>query len=259
MDDGPIISGINAAWHGLHPHTGDLVAAATDDDVLQLWLTDRSQPAADFVRHYLLTHRATGNDVTSAPTTVRASGLQAVYAGAGSARYFGVPISDPRHPEIFGVVRHGVVYTGGTSKIAEHGGAGVQDRAVPIVVSGPGVRHGAVDRTRVETTRIAPTILRLLGVNPRELAAVRAEHTLALPVSAGQRTHRPRRDCPDRRRRPVSRSRVALLASMALVLGGLGAAGPAAATSAPSGAAATRCRTMTTSSSSSRRTTDSTT
>lgn len=82
VDDGPIISGINAAWHGVHPHTGDLVAAATDDDVLQLWLTDRSQPAADFVRHYLLTHRATGNDVNGAPTTVRASGLRAVHAGA---------------------------------------------------------------------------------------------------------------------------------------------------------------------------------
>lgn len=185
VDDGPIISGINAAWHSVHPHTGDLVAAATDDDVLQLWLTDRSQPAADFVRHYLLTHPATGNDVNGKPTTVRASGLRAVYAGAGSAGYFHVPASDPRHPDIFGVVQHGVVYTGGTSKIAEHGGAGVEDRAVPIVVSGPGLRHGAVERARVETTRIAPTILRLLGVNPRELAAVRAEHTPALPVSAG--------------------------------------------------------------------------
>jgi hypothetical protein len=34
----------------------------------------------------------------------------------------------------------------------------------------------------VETTQIAPTILGLLGLSPRELQAVRLEGTLALPV-----------------------------------------------------------------------------
>lgn len=32
------------------------------------------------------------------------------------------------------------------------------------------------------TTRIAPTILRLLGLNPQQLHAVRIEHTQALPL-----------------------------------------------------------------------------
>jgi hypothetical protein len=36
-----------------------------------------------------------------------------------AANYFGVPSGDPRVPDVFGIARHGVVYTGGKSKIAE--------------------------------------------------------------------------------------------------------------------------------------------
>src|SRR5215813_4801503 len=77
-------------------------------------------------------------NVKGQPITVSASGLQKVFADAASAAYFGVPRSDPRHPDVFGIVQHGVVYTGGMSKIAEHGGAGREDRHVPILVVGPG-------------------------------------------------------------------------------------------------------------------------
>jgi hypothetical protein len=34
----------------------------------------------------------------------------------------------------------------------------------------------------VETTQIAPTILKLLGLDPNALKAVRLEHTRALPL-----------------------------------------------------------------------------
>jgi hypothetical protein len=78
-----------------------------------------------------------------------------------------------------------VVYTGGQSKIAEHGGAGIQDRNVPILVDVPGLQHGQAVGAQVETTQIAPTILRLLGLNPRALQAVRIEHTKILPGLAG--------------------------------------------------------------------------
>ena len=112
-----------------------------------------------------------------------------MYAGAASAAYFGVPNSDPRHPDIFGIVQHGVVYTGGQSKIAEHGGAGFQDRNVPIPVDMPGLGHGDEINGQVETTQIAPTILRLLGLNPWALQAVQIEHTQALPGLPGGWTH----------------------------------------------------------------------
>ncbi|WP_230209119.1 alkaline phosphatase family protein [Nostocoides sp. HKS02] len=181
VDDGPIISGINDGWKATHPGAGDLVSFATDDDIMQLWLSDRSAAATSFVRDYLKNHPATGNDITGAPRVVSASGLSAVYAGADSARYFGVAASEARHPDVLGIVQHGVVYTGGRSKIAEHGGADPQDRDVPLVVFGPRSGAGHTVSAPVETTQIAPSILRLLGLDPRALQAVRIEHTRVLP------------------------------------------------------------------------------
>ena len=189
VPDAPIIAAVNAAWTAAHPGAGDLVVFSTDDDVMLWWLSNRSQAAADFVQHYLLTHSAAGNNIGASPVTVPASGLAKVYAGSSSAAYFGVPASDPRHPDIFGIVQHGVVYTGGQSKIAEHGGAGFQDRNVPILVDVPGLRHGGEINTQVETTQIAPTILRLLGLSPQALQAVQIEHTQALPGVPGGWKH----------------------------------------------------------------------
>ena len=186
VPDAPIIAAVNAAWTAAHPGAGALVVFSTDDDGMLWWLSDRSQAAAGFVRHYLLTHSATGNNIGGSTITVPASGLTRVYAGSESAAYFGVPSSDPRHPDIFGIVQHGVVYTGGQSKIAEHGGAGFQDRNVPILVDAPGLEHGHTVGAQVETTQIAPTILRLLGLNPQALQAVQIEHTKVLPGLGGR-------------------------------------------------------------------------
>jgi hypothetical protein len=107
-------------------------------------------------------------------------GLAEIYAGRAAARYFGVPTSDPRHPDVWGVVQVGVVYTGGT-KIAEHGGANPADRDVPIVVYAPGAVEPGMYNHPVETTQIAPTILDLLGLDPGALQAVQIEGTRVLP------------------------------------------------------------------------------
>jgi hypothetical protein len=180
IPDGPLLDGLNAAWKTAHPGAGDLVAHSTDDDAILLWLTDHSQAAADFAKTYLLAQSGQGNDINGHPEAFTASGLATVFAGRDSAKYFGVPAGDPRVPDVFGIVTHGVVYTGGTSKIAEHGGADPQDRNVPIVLAGVGVDDAQTVREPVETTQIAPTILRLLGLNPGELKAVQREHTRAL-------------------------------------------------------------------------------
>jgi len=185
VDDGPIIDGINAAWAAAHPGAGALVSFATDDDGMLLWLSDRSQAAADFAKHYLLTHSAAGNDINGNPVTVSSSGLKAVYAGRQSAAFFGVPNGDPRHPDVLGIAQHGVVYTGHMSKIAEHGGDDPQDRNVPILVVLPGHNNGSAIGAPVETTQIAPTILRLLGLDPNQLQAVQIEHTRVLPGIGG--------------------------------------------------------------------------
>jgi Type I phosphodiesterase / nucleotide pyrophosphatase len=186
VPDGPIIDAVNAAWKAAHPGAGDLVIFSTDDDGMLLWLSNRSQAAADFVKQYLLTHSAGANNIAGNPITVSASGLKKVYAGEEAADFFGVPPGDPRVPDILGIVQHGVVYTGGKKKIAEHGGDDPQDRNVPILVVLPGMHHGHVSGADVETTQIAPTILSLLGLNPSDLQAVQIEHTKVLPGIRGR-------------------------------------------------------------------------
>jgi hypothetical protein len=195
IDDGPIIDGINAGWKQLHPSAGNLVAAdpgntaaGSRDDAFPLWLTDRSTEATQFVKNYLVNNPASGNTYNAAdptkpgpPRTLQSSGLTNVYVGAEAAKYFGTSVNDPRHPDVWGVVQHGVVYTGKTKKIAEHGGADPEDRGVPLLVYTPGQATPAVSSASVETTQIAPTILRLLGLDPSELQAVQIEGTHVLP------------------------------------------------------------------------------
>src|SRR4029077_10576287 len=130
---------------------------------------------------YLLSHSAAANDINGNAITVPTSGVKQVYAGREAAEVVGVAYLDPRVPDVIGIAQHGVVYTGGKAKIAEHGGDDRQDRNVPILVVLPGVRDGRAFGTPVETTQIAPTILRLLGLNPDELQAVQIEHTRVLP------------------------------------------------------------------------------
>ena len=184
IPDGPIISALNAAWAVGHPGSGDLVAFAIDDDGMLIWLNDRSDAATSFAKTFLLDHSGTGNDINGNPKPYTSSGLAQAFAGPAAAAYFHVPAGDPRAPDVFGVSQYGVVYTGKKAKIAEHGGANPQDRAVPIVVSGNAIENAgdSVD-VPVETTQIAPTILQLLGLDPNALKAVQIEHTAVLPLA----------------------------------------------------------------------------
>jgi Type I phosphodiesterase / nucleotide pyrophosphatase len=190
IDDGPIIDGINNAWrtHVGDPSAPDLVVNSTNDDAILMWLSDRSPDATSFVADWLMSHSATGSGYNTSdpsqrgvPVTLDHSGLVNVYAGEAAADYFGVPAGDLRHPDVWGVVQQGVVYTGGKGKIAEHGGANPENRDVPLVVYAPSVAHGHPVEARVETTQIAPTILQLLGLDPADLRAVQEEGTKALP------------------------------------------------------------------------------
>jgi Type I phosphodiesterase / nucleotide pyrophosphatase len=180
IKDGPIIDAINAAWKLKHPGAADLIVAGTDDDLWQSYLSDTSQKAANFVKHYLWTHPATGVAYDGTTRTLAHSGLAKIYAGEEAADFFGVPASDPAHPDVFGRVQVGVVYTGG-SKIAEHGGNNPGDRDVPMVVYAPGAVDPDVSDHWVETTQVAPTILQLLGLDPDSLQAVQQEGTDVLP------------------------------------------------------------------------------
>ncbi|HTZ43597.1 MAG TPA: alkaline phosphatase family protein [Jatrophihabitans sp.] len=184
VDDGAIIDKLNAAWTAAHPGAAPLVSFSVDDDGMLLWLSDRSAPALAFAKSYLLGHSAPANTVNDPKgtysTTVHASGLTRAYTGTAADSFVGARAGDSHAPDLIGIAQHGVVYTGGVKKIAEHGGDVTDDRNVPLVVSGAGVEHGEVRGQAVQTTQIAPTILTLLGLDPQALQAVRAEHTRPL-------------------------------------------------------------------------------
>jgi arylsulfatase A-like enzyme len=179
IDDGKIVDAINAEWQ--KHHSGNVIVAGTNDDAWQSYVVPKTQAAADFVKRYLWTHDATGNTATGGTRTLPHSGLAQIFAGDQAADYFGVPVSDPRRPDVWGRVQVGVVYTGGHGKIAEHGGSNPGDRDVPILVYAPNLINPHVSGRWVETTQIAPTILQLLGLDPNDLGAVQVEGTKALP------------------------------------------------------------------------------
>jgi arylsulfatase A-like enzyme len=89
------------------------------------------------------------------------------------------PATDSRTPDIIGIARVGVIYTGG-SKIAEHGGFNEDDTHVALLVAHASMRPSVVSAA-VSTTQIAPTILQALHLDPDQLDAVRLEGTTALP------------------------------------------------------------------------------
>ncbi|MDB6066197.1 MAG: phosphodiesterase [Pedosphaera sp.] len=182
IKDGMIIAALNAAWNldhqGGNTNATPLVAQGTDDDGMLLWLNDRSETATDYARNFLLNYNDPAASVDGKPVT--SAGLSQVYTGDAAAQFFGVDKSDPRVPDVIGISQYGVVYTGHKAKIAEHGGNHTEDRNVPILVASPGLPVGTAVTKPVETTQIAPTILKLLGLNPNELKAVRIEGTQPL-------------------------------------------------------------------------------
>jgi hypothetical protein len=189
IDDGKIIADLNTAWKTKTKSTHDLVAFAIDDDGILMWLTDRSAAAETFTKSFLIGYSGVGNDLNKNPKPFTSSGLDPskVYAGADAAAFIGVPFGDSRVPDVIGVAQGGTVYTGKTKKIAEHGGNNPQDRDVPIIVSAAGGHErweggDHLSNADVETTQIAPTILKLLGLDPSSLQAAKLEHTQPLPL-----------------------------------------------------------------------------
>ena len=92
---------------------------------------------------------------------------------------FGDP-ANGRTPDFMVQPNPGVIYTTSQAKDQEHGGFAPDDSHVALLVSHPSLEARIVER-RVQTTQVAPTALRALGLNPRLLEAVRKEGTQVLP------------------------------------------------------------------------------
>jgi hypothetical protein len=148
----------------------------TEDDISLLWLTHSSDTAAA---------------VGVLEANAAKAGIGQIFYGPSLETMYnrpGLPADggDPRSPDIIVQPNVGVVYTKSLKKQAEHGGFAHDDTNVMLLVSNPGLRAKTVT-SFVETTQVAPTILKLLGLDPNKLDAVRMEGTPVLPgLDGGQ-------------------------------------------------------------------------
>ena len=103
-----------------------------------------------------------------------------IFAGNSVELSFPNPLTDSRTPDIIVAPNVGVVYTGGTSKVSEHGGFAYDDRNVLLIVSNPSYSSSTYTGM-VETRQVAPTVLQALGYDPSSLQGVQKEGTEVLP------------------------------------------------------------------------------
>lgn len=109
-------------------------------------------------------------------------GIELILWGDNLKLRYNDPLVDSRTPDIIVVPTPGVIYAGkGSGKLAEHGGISTDDTHVAMLVSNPSLSARTI-KTPVQTAQVAPTILRLLGINPSTLEAVQKEHTDELPI-----------------------------------------------------------------------------
>jgi len=141
---------------------------STEDDVSLVWLTNPSY-----------TDAAVGLlEANLGPLGV---GAGQFYYGPSLALNYNDPNQDPRTPDIIVTPNIGVTYSGSHAKQAEHGGFAHDDTNVVLLLSHPDFDSKTV-KAAVGTAQVAPTILKVLGIDPRALDAVRAEGTGVLPA-----------------------------------------------------------------------------
>ncbi len=140
----------------------------TEDDVSLVWLNSSSDTDAAVK---ILEDNAGPSGIA----------LGQIYYGPSLSINYNDPTKDPRTPDIIVTPNVGITYSGSTSKLAEHGGFAHDDTNVMLLLSNPGFTPKTV-RTGVGTNQVAPTILKVLGINPSALDAVRIEGTNVLPA-----------------------------------------------------------------------------
>ena len=96
------------------------VAGSSEDDISILWLKDSS---------------TTDAAVNTLELNADAVDFGTIYAGSSMKLLFGDPTVDPRVPDIVVQPNAGVIYTGSTSKVAEHGGFAEDDTHTMLLVS----------------------------------------------------------------------------------------------------------------------------
>ncbi len=142
----------------------------TEDDVSLLWLSSSTQ---------------TANAVATLEANATLAGFGQVFYGPSITTMFNAPglppNGDPRTPDIIVTPNYGVVYTGSSKKLSEHGGFSHDDTNVIMVLSNPSFTPSTVN-SPVQTLQVAPTVLHALGLDPSQLQSVQMEGTPVLPA-----------------------------------------------------------------------------
>ena len=164
------------------PVTGNnLGSSMTTDDVAFIWLKDQSTRATALALLNANTSCPTVDPVTKVITN--GSGICADNGGSvvdlSKVNWFGNP-SNGRTPDIMVQPNAGVIYSKSGAKDMEHGGFAADDSNVALLVSNPSLNKKTIN-DRVNTTQVAPTIIKAIGLNPELLQAVRKEGTKILP------------------------------------------------------------------------------
>jgi hypothetical protein len=162
------ITGDTAANPAINaPSTFVSTVQADEDDISLLWLADRSPSGLAKAVETLEKNRH----------NIGADGGEIFY-GPSLALMFDP--NNPSTPDIVVAPNVGVIYTGGQSKIAEHGGFAHDDTNVMMLISNPNFNPRSVT-ARVTTAQVAPTVLKLLDLDPALLQATHTEGIAALP------------------------------------------------------------------------------
>jgi hypothetical protein len=106
--------------------------------------------------------RATGSDLLRAPGTEAAN------------QWLLSTFNGPNGPDIAVFMdEHAMLVAGGESSWkGDHGGAAWESQHLPLIISGPGVKRGQVSSYPAPLMDIAPTVLSLLGIEPKGMQGV---------------------------------------------------------------------------------------
>jgi Type I phosphodiesterase / nucleotide pyrophosphatase len=137
----------------------------TEDDISLVWLKDSAT-----------------TDIGVGILEMNAGDINAgqILYGPSITTMFNSPAVDSRTPDIIVQPYSGTIYSGSKKKQAEHGGFAFDDTNVMMLVVNPNTKPASVNMT-VETAQVAPTVLSLFGLDPKELEGVRKEGTAPLP------------------------------------------------------------------------------
>jgi arylsulfatase A-like enzyme len=166
--------------------------AVTADDTAYIWLKSPVQHLTESVVAALWASPEL-NDLPANPTPPSSTplgllpwpanpGIELILWGDNLKLRYNDPLVDSRTPDIIVVPTPGIIWAGkGSAKLAEHGGIATDDTHVAMLVSNPSLSQKTI-KTPVQTAQVAPTILKILGINPNTLEAVQKEHTDELPI-----------------------------------------------------------------------------